>query len=96
MRNSHAHHSVSELVQDVLNTLKGPWPEDITDQVCIAIENDRHWNNRYNQLVAGHGKRAVNSQIGRSTLQLTGLRNLGRRKTANSSLIKTYTCLGEV
>ena len=86
--------SVSELVQEVLGSISQPYPENITDQVCLAIQNNTAWRNRYNRLVDGHSKWSVNSQIGRSTLQLTGLRNLGLRATATSSLIKTYTRLG--
>jgi hypothetical protein len=71
-----------------------PWSEDVIDQVCLAIERDPDWLACYRELVGTHGKRAVNPTIGRVTLQLTGLRNLGLRRKAMSSLIKTYTLLG--
>ena len=51
------------------------------------------WLARYRYLVGIHGKRVVNPSIGRVTLQLTSLRNLGERQEATSSLIKTYTRL---
>jgi hypothetical protein len=87
---------VSELVQEVLDEKfkKQSYPDNITDQVCLAIEENSAWHNRYKHLVESHSKWSVNSQIGRSTLQLTGLKNLGLRATATSSLIKTYTRLG--
>ena len=85
---------VSELVEEVLMSIPQPWPEDITDQVCLAIERNPRWLARYRDLVETHGKQAVNSTIGRVTLQLTGLRNLGVHQEATSSLIKTYTRLG--
>jgi hypothetical protein len=88
------HHPVSELVQEVLDTLRQPWPEDITDQVCLAIEKNDRWLNRYRLLAQQHGKHAINSQIGRSTLALTGFRNLGQQTRATSRLIKTFTRLG--
>lgn len=94
MKNRNVNLTVSELVQEVLNNISQPYPENITDQVCLAIQNNAAWRNRYNRLVDSHSKWSVNSQIGRSTLQLTGLRNLGLRATATSSLIKTYTRLG--
>ena len=94
MKNRNVNLSVSELVQEVLNNISQPCPENITDQVCLAIQNNAAWRNRYNRLVDSHSKWSVNSQIGRSTLQLTGLRNSGLRATATSSLIKTYTSLG--
>jgi hypothetical protein len=89
-----ANGEVSRLVDEVLTLINQPWPEDITDQVSIAIEQNHNWLNRYNQLVRIYGKSSVNQQIGRSTLQITGLRNLGIRDKAESSLIETYTRLG--
>ena len=94
MKNRNANTPVSELVQEVLDNISSPYPEDITDQVCLAIERNVGWNKRYNSLVENHSPKAVNSQIGRSTLQLTGMKNLGERSKATSSLIKTYTRLG--
>jgi hypothetical protein len=94
MKNRNASHLVSELVQEVLNTISEPYPENITDQVCLAIENRSAWLNRYRNLVKEHGKYGVNPQIGRSTLQFTHLKNLGTQAKATSSLIKTYTQLG--
>ncbi len=86
--------SVSELVQEVLGTISPPYPEDITDQVCLKIQGDPTWHTRYESLRKIHGKYAVNPTIGRTTLQLTGLRNLGLRAKAKSELITTYTRLG--
>ena len=94
MKKSNTSRPVSELVQEVLDTISLPYPEDITDQVCLAIEGNTGWIKRYKSLVDSHSPKAVNSQIGRSTLQITGLRNLGLRAKATSSLIKTYTRLG--
>jgi hypothetical protein len=85
---------VSALVQEVLHRRLEPWPENITDLVCQDIENDLGWRSRYRQLIKQYGIHAVNSQIGRSTLALTGLRNLGQRSKADSKLIKTFTKLG--
>lgn len=88
-------HLVSELVQEVLKTISPPYPENITDFVCLAIEKDEiGWKKRYNQLLEKYGKYSVNSQIGRQTRQLTGFKNLGIQSKATSSLIKTYTRLG--
>ena len=86
--------TVSELVQEVLGNISKPYPEDITDKVCLKIQENPTWHNRYNLLLKEHGKWVVNPQIGRSTLQLTGLRNLGLRSKATSDLITTYTRLG--
>jgi hypothetical protein len=87
---------VKELVQEVLDEKfkKQVYPENITDQVCLAIEENRAWRKRYDHLVESYSKLTVNSQIGRSTLQLTGLKNLGLHAIATSALIRTYTRLG--
>jgi hypothetical protein len=87
---------VRELVQEVLNEKfnKQSYPKNITDQVCLAIEGNSAWLNRYKHLVKSYSEWTVNSHIGRSTLQLTGLINLGVSAKATSTLIKTYTRLG--
>ncbi len=86
--------SVRELVQEVLGSISPPYPENITDQVCLKIQEKPAWHDRYERLKKEYGKWAVNPQIGRSTLQLTGLRNLGVRSKSTSKLITTYTRLG--
>jgi len=87
---------VRKLVQEVLDEKfkKQIYPENITDQVCLAIEENSTWRKRYDHLVKSYSKWTVNSQIGRSTHQLTGLKNLGFHAMATSTLIKTYTRLG--
>jgi negative regulator of sigma E activity len=35
------------LVKDVLKTIPEPYGEDITDEVCFAIENNPEWFRRY-------------------------------------------------
>ena len=86
--------TVSDLVQEVLVNMSQPYPENITDKVCLAIQENGVWHNRYSRLVESHSKWSVNPQIGRSTLKITGLKNMGLRAKAESCLIKTYTRLG--
>jgi hypothetical protein len=85
---------IRDLVQEVLSTMKPPWPKGITDQVCIAIENNPEWLNTYYQLEGIHGRNTTNSNIGWYTRDITGLRNLHKTKKATSKLIKTYSELG--
>jgi hypothetical protein len=86
--------SVSELVREVLANISQPYPENITDKVCLAIQENVVWHNRYDRLIERYNKWSVNPQIGRSTLQITGLKNLGLQARSKSKLIKTYTRLG--
>lgn len=92
---------VIDLVAEVLRTKFGsPYPKDITDQVCLAIEADTEWLTRYENLVMHYssggkkGKDIVNNSIGFYTKDLTGLDNLGQGAKAKSGLIQTYSRLG--
>lgn len=92
---------VIDLVDEVLKTsFKAPFPGDITDQVCLAIEANPEWQKRYDDLVQHYnsggkdGKSLVNSSIGYYTKDLTGMVNIGEGKTAKSSLIGSYSRLG--
>lgn len=85
---------IQDLVAEVLNTMNPPWPKNITDQVCLAVENSPVWLNQYNQLVGIYGKRTVNTSIGRYTRDLTGLHSLHKKQKAESTLIKTFSELG--
>ena len=85
---------VSELVQEVLNTISPPYPENVTYLVCLAIKENNAWYARYKHLVESYSKWSVNCQIGRSTRQITGLRNLGSHVRVANLFIKTYTRLG--
>jgi len=82
---------VSSFVELALDTIPRPYPRDVIDRVAQAIERNPEWLAMYNDAVADRGRAAVNRQLGHSVLQLTGLRNLGVRREARSSLIDTYT-----
>lgn len=92
---------VRDLVSVVLRrNFKAPYPEDITDQVCLEIENDPDWLQRYKGLVehfssrGKDGKLTVNSSIGWFTKELTGMVNLGVESRSRSTLIQSYSRLG--
>jgi hypothetical protein len=84
---------VYELVQDVLSTFSEPYGEDITEDVCLAIEGSPEWMPRYEALSKELRDWVVNNSIGYYTKQLTGL-HAGRKAVARrSSLIQYYTKL---
>jgi hypothetical protein len=84
---------VEILVNEVFQTLARPYCEDITEDVCLAIENKESWKKRYNGLVADLGENVINRYIGTYTKQFSGL-NVDRKvKARRSSLIKFYTKL---
>lgn len=91
---------VLQLVRDVLaRDFRAPYPEDITDRVCLAIEANPNWKKRYDTLVADfsstgkNGRDLVNNSIGYFTKRETGMQSVRKGVKAKSSLIKTYTKL---
>lgn len=92
---------VRQLVDDVLRTqFTAPYPPDIIDQVCRAIEADPDWLRRYHAAAAelGDGVHSaewkVNNAIGWWTKDLTGMVTVKAGVTATSGLIKSYSRLG--
>ena len=91
---------VLELVREVLHTFSHPYPTDITDQVCQAIEKNPTWLSRYHHLIehfssqGKDGRLTVNTSIGGYVQDVTGMINIGAGKTARSKLIQSYSALG--
>jgi len=91
---------IRNLVAEILKSqFSPPYPEDITDQVCLAIEDDERLRERYEALVMEFGKGnyepwRVNNWIGQWTKELTGMVNIQEGVPANSSLIESYSRLG--
>jgi hypothetical protein len=92
---------IRELVEDVLRErFSAPYPSDITDQVCLAIEGNEDWLSRYWSLVehfsqsGKKGRDIVNNWIGTYTKDLTGMVVVISSVKAKSDLIQTYSKLG--
>lgn len=86
---------VKELVKDVLASFSEPYGEDITLEVCLAIEENAAWENRYEELSDELSDWVVHNRIGRYVKEITGLDSL-RQVSAQGKcgLIKSYTKLG--
>ncbi len=88
--------SIEAIVQDILNAHVGPWPEDITDLVFLAIEHDPDRLAHYKKIVRElnteerRGQQIVNQYIGRRVKQLTTGVNRGRNYAPESTLIQSY------
>jgi len=80
---------VRDLVREVLHAIPKPYPSDVTDRVCQAIEANRSWKARYDELASDLRAWVVNNWIGQYTAELTG-RKSGKQKKANSALITGY------
>lgn len=84
---------VRDLVARVLRTISQPWPVDVTDQVCLAIERRADWLAEYNRLVKELGVWSVNTSLGAHVKDLTNMENAGHTATSKSHLIKSYSLL---
>jgi hypothetical protein len=86
---------VEILVKDVLATIPEPYGEDITLEVCIAIEKNTEWKRRYDELCDELIYWKVNNAISSCVKAETGLNSLGKVSAKGKrGLIKSYTKLG--
>lgn len=85
---------VYELVRDVLKTFTEPYGEDVIEDVCLAIEENSEWRQRYEELSVELRAWVVNNWIGQYTKQITGMKTLREVVAKRSKLIKFHTKLG--
>ena len=84
---------IKELVAEVLKSLPEPHTEDVIDNVFQAIEANPAWKERYDTLVARHGKTVVNTFSGWWIARFEE-RSSTEVVSAKSKLIDTYSKLG--
>lgn len=84
---------MEDLVVEILRRFNKPYPQDITDQVFLAIERDSNWRKRY-EIFAGTDPATANAWVGRMVKEHTGLKIKGVCAEPKSSLIKSYSILG--
>jgi hypothetical protein len=84
---------IFDLVNEVINSIEEPYPNDIIDQVCIKIEENTYWMDQYDQLKSIYGKHILNQMIGRHVYTLSNFNRSGPVKRAKSKLIKSYSWL---
>lgn len=90
---------IMALVERVLATIPSPYPADIIDQVCLAVEDNPVWLREYKSLVAHFssqgkdGKLTVNSSVGWYVRDLTGMLTIKAGNVSQSSLIQSYSSL---
>lgn len=89
------------LIADVLRaSFAPPYPPDIIDRVCGAIEANPDWRRRYHALAAELGDSEhsaewkVNNAIGWWTKELAGMVTVKAGVKATNGLIKRYSRLG--
>lgn len=84
---------VYDLVSEVLVTIPEPHGEDITEDVCCAIEGQTDWSKRYKALEKELTRHTVNVWIGQYTKKITGRESGPQVKATRSKLIGSYTKL---
>lgn len=84
---------IEDLVNEILKKFNRPYPENITDQVFLAIEHNQEYLRLY-KLYSGEETSTANAMIGKMVKEITGLKVKGTCRNPESSLIKTYTKLG--
>lgn len=86
-------HGVKILVESVLGTIVRPYSEDVTDEVCQAIEAKPEWSSAYRDLCIELNAIEVNKAIGRWVSRAVGRTGQGHQFPAKSSLIESYSKL---
>ena len=84
---------VKRLVKDVLAGISEPYGEDITEDVCMIIEHDLVYRQRYQRLADELGDWVVNNWIGRYTKRETGMKSIKQVKAKRATIIGSYSKL---
>ena len=84
---------MEDLVTEILRRFRRPYPQDITDQVFLAIEHDINKKRQY-EIFAHDDIPTANAWVGRLVKEHTGLKVKGTCTTPKSQLIKSYSILG--
>ena len=86
---------VHDLVVLTLRRFSSPYNTDIIEDVFLAIEGDHYLMKRYSQLAGELRAWVVNNWIGIYTKQETGMNSIRQVDAKRSSLITSYTKLGD-
>ena len=84
---------VYDLVQLALQELEQPYSEDVIEEVCLVIENNRELFRNYLHLSDDLKHWVVNNWIGQYTKEITGGKTLREVEARRSKLITGYTKL---
>jgi hypothetical protein len=79
---------IDKLIKNVNSNGKDP---KVTENIFVSLEKDPDFLKRYEDLVKVHGKRKINTMIGKSVKAVYGLSNTGRKKASRTTLIKSFT-----
>lgn len=83
---------IKDFVEEVLQSLRGPYGEDVINDVFLAIEANPRWRQRYEDLCAEFTKDVVNKSGGFWIGRFVG-RSGVRQVDSNCALIGSYSKL---
>jgi hypothetical protein len=84
---------VYDLVQLALQEIAPPYSENVIEEVCLVIENNRNLFRKYLHLSDELKHWVVNNWIGQYTKEITGGQTLREVEARRSKLITGYTKL---
>lgn len=84
---------VHDLTETILQSLPVPYGADIIEDVFVAIENNREWQQQYLSLSDNLRAWVVNNWIGKYTQQITGMTAIRHVSPKRTTLIKSYSKL---
>ena len=80
------------VIEEILDAYDSKWPENITDLVFVAIEENPDYLKKYEEFANGKYSTA-NQRIGKYVKKYTGLKAGEQCRHPRSRLIKSYTLL---
>ena len=84
---------VYDLAAEVLQHMTPPYPQDIIEDVFLAIGMNPTWIRRYRALEAEFGHKVVNNWMGQYIKQIAGMKTIRKVNARRSTLIKDYAKL---
>ncbi|HAW09294.1 MAG TPA: hypothetical protein DCW42_09080 [Bacteroidetes bacterium] len=84
---------IEDVLKAILRQIKIPYPNNITDLVFLALENNPTYLKQY-KTYANEDTHIANAMIGKFVKNYTGMKVIGTCKNPRSKLIKSYTKLG--
>ena len=84
---------VYDLVHEVLQTMTKPYGEDIIEDVCLSIEKNPQWHQRYQTLGSSLSLWVVNNWIGQYVKRIVGMATIREVAAKRSGIITAYSKL---
>jgi len=84
---------VEDLVRAAIANLPSPYGQDVIEDVCLEIEHNQVWSDRYGQLSNELGRNVVNNWIGQYKKTLTDRKTIRQVLATRCTIMGSYTKL---